>query len=143
MEMVFFLVFIAVCGTVIFFVSRGSKSKTDLGRRRKRKGFNAPDEKLQTRSDSVLGNRNELWKARREHVTQNVGTKQTFVLKSEAEKQPVYDGYSRRDRHHLASQAKAKEGKHSDGLIRGKEAIQARDLGQDANLVDTKHAAQT
>lgn len=143
MEMVIFLVLVGIFGTVILVVARKSKSRTALARRHSRKGFNAPDEKLLVRSDTVLGNKNEMWKARKEHATESFSTKPSFIPKSEAEKQPVYDGYSRRDRHHLATHARAKEGKHSDGLIKGKEAIQASDLRQDVNLAETKHAAQT
>jgi len=143
MEMVIFLVLVGVFGIVVLVAARKSRSRTNLARRSAAKGINAPDEKLTIRSDTVLGNKNEMWKTRREQATQNFSTKQTFVPKSEAEKQPIYDGYSRRDRHHLATQAKAREGKHSDGLIKARESIQAQELGQDIKPVETKHVAQT
>ena len=60
---------------------------------------------MYTPPDTILSHRDELWNARREAAHGDVIPTNRFSLKSESSREPEYDGYSRRDRHHLTSDA--------------------------------------
>ena len=51
--------------------------------------------------DSPLSHKEELWERRRNQAAKDFTAVQLFVPKSEATDEPEYDGYSRRDRHHV------------------------------------------
>ena len=96
MEIVLFLTFIGICTVVLLVVGMGSK------RRKGRSTSKAGSEKLVTPADSVLAHRDELWQMRTRGNSMDVAETNRFVPRSV---EPEYDGYSRRDRHHLTPKA--------------------------------------
>jgi hypothetical protein len=97
METIYFLLLIGVCIVIFAIVARRSKSKTHLERRR---------------SHSGLINKEEIWKARQQHASEGFAAPKQFIPKSELKAEDEYDGYSRRDRHHLTKVANIKEEAH-------------------------------
>jgi hypothetical protein len=105
MGTIIFLTFIGVCAFVVVWVTRSKERRQDL--------YRPPSEKLTPTSPDKLSRKEEIWEARRKFAEKELADVQRFVPRSEADKQPIYDGYSRRDRHHLTPQAKAKENLHA------------------------------
>ncbi len=114
METIYFLIFVGVCAFAVVWVTRTSKAKTDLAPKRKAKAAKASSDKLATPLDNRLSHREQIWETRRNRATKGFVENQTFVPKSLAGDAPLYDGYSRRDRHHVAPTGKAKEHIHAD-----------------------------
>lgn len=94
METIWFLIFIGICAFLVVWASFRSKSKTDLAARRAKK--------LEHPVDNRLAHKEKIWDERRKAAAEGTAPKQSFALKSEGT-EPEYDGYSRRDRHHLTS----------------------------------------
>ena len=112
METIYFLIFIGVCAFAVVWATRRSNSDTSLGSRRKPTQNKVPADKLITPADNRLAHKNELWEARRKHATKGFGSRKQFIPKFEAAKEAQYDGYSRRDRHHLTATEQVKEEAH-------------------------------
>ena len=112
METIYFLVFIGVCAFAVVWATRRSKTGTDLGSRRTPTRNNLHSDKLLTPGNNRLAHKNELWEARRKHATKGINSRQQFIPKSEAAKEAQYDGYSRRDRHHVSPTEAVKEEAH-------------------------------
>jgi hypothetical protein len=109
MGMLSFLLIVAAIVVVIIWAMSKSKAESKLaGNLPKRR--EARPELLSTPTHSVLSQKEELWATRRQQATKNASSQKPFVPGSEARRQAHYDGYSRRDRHHLAPQARLKHG---------------------------------
>lgn len=116
MEIAVFFAFIAVCALALLWASRKSKSEADL-MRKQRLARSTRADKLVSPRDSLLAHRDEVWQNRRKHATVGVTATNRFVPKSETIDAPEYDGYSRRDRHHVRERtAKVKED-HPEELL--------------------------
>lgn len=100
MEIVYFLSFIGICFVILLFVTRSSRRGKELTGKQ-RNVLSSGTEKLKTPADTVMAHRDELWQMRRRDSTMGVVRTNRFVPKSESSFEPEYDGYSRRDRHHL------------------------------------------
>jgi len=135
METIYFLMFIGACAFAVVWVTRRSKRRTDLGSRRTSTRNNLHSDKLQTPVDNRLAHKNELWEARRQQATKGLRSRQQFIPKSEAAKEAQYDGYSRRDRHHVTPSEFVKEEAHIEGH---------GDFSMSSTDFDSKeHASQT
>ena len=102
MEIVYFLTFVGICIFILLVATRSSRFKKGLALKR-RNSLSSGTGKLETPADSVLSHRDELWKKRTHDAAMDVVRTNRFVPKSDASFEPEYDGYSRRDRHHLTS----------------------------------------
>ena len=114
METIYFLIFIGVCAFAVVWATRRSKTDTDLGTRRTPTRDKPPSDKLLTPADNRLAHKKELWEARCKHATKGFSSDKPFIPKFEATKEAQYDGYSRRDRHHLTATEHVKEEAHID-----------------------------
>ncbi len=102
MATIYFIFFIVVCALVVFWAMRKSQAETDLVRQRKTAQLKKSGvEKLETPRDNLLSHNNELWQSRRNRATTGVSRTNQFIPKSVSKGEPEYDGYSRRDRHHV------------------------------------------
>ena len=115
METIYFLIFIGVCAFAVVWATRRSKAGTDLGSRRTSARNIVTSDKLVTPVDNRLAHKNELWEARRKQATKGCNSRKKFIPKFEAAKEAQYDGYSRRDRHHLTSTEHVKQEAHIEG----------------------------
>ncbi len=113
METIYFLVFIGVCAFAVVWATRRSKKQTDLAAKRKT-SRPASEEKLARPLDNRLSHREQIWDARRTRTSKGYTEHQTFVPKSESRGFEEYDGYSRRDRHHVTPSSRLKESKRAD-----------------------------
>lgn len=117
MEIIVFFAFIAVCALALLWASKRSKSEADLVRKQRLARTGTRAEKLVSPRDSVLAHREEVWQNRRKHATVGVTATNRFVPKSDTIDAPEYDGYSRRDRHHVRERtAKVKEDRPEEEL---------------------------
>jgi len=116
MATIYFLLFIAVCVLGVLWATHSSKPKTDLAANRKKKYTKAASEKLVTPADSILSHKEEIWQKRRKHATKGASPTPSFIPKSVAAKKPEYDGYSRRDRHHVTPEEQVKKEAHVEDL---------------------------
>ena len=135
METIYFLVFIGVCAFAVVWATRRSKTGTDLGSRRAPTHNNLHSDKLQVPANNRLAHKKELWEARCKHATKGIGSGERFIPKFEAAKEAQYDGYSRRDRHHVSPTEAVKEEAHIEGL--GDFSMSSIDLDM------KEHASQT
>ncbi len=101
MEIVVFFVFIAVCAFALVWASRKTRSETELARRKRQDRNKSSADKLAAPRDNLLSHNDQVWQSRRQHATSGVEATNRFVPKSEDSGTPEYDGYSRRDRHHV------------------------------------------
>ena len=101
MEIVVFFGFIAVCAFALVWASRKTRSEKELAGAARRKRNESRSEKLKTPRDSLLAHNDQVWQSRRQHHTTGVEDTNRFVPKSAAADTPEYDGFSRRDRHHV------------------------------------------
>lgn len=101
MEIVIFFVFIAVCAAALFWASRKTRAETDLATRNRAKRNTQRAEKLAAPRDSLLSHGDQIWQSRRQHASTGVIPTNPYTPKSESDGAPMYDGYSRRDRHHV------------------------------------------
>jgi len=115
METIYFLIFIGVCAFAVVWATRRSKSDTDLGSKRTSTRNKVPADKLITPVDNRLAHKNQLWEARRKQATKSVSSDKRFIPKFEAAHEAQYDGYSRRDRHHLTTTEHVKEEAQIEG----------------------------
>lgn len=115
METVYFLVFIGVIAIAVVWATQASKRKTDLAAKRKARRLRQPSAKLTTPHDTTLTDREQIWELRRNRASKGY-VEQNFIPKSEAKTATEYDGYSRRDRHHLTTSGVVKKEKHIEDL---------------------------
>jgi hypothetical protein len=103
MEIVYFIIFIAACvGLVMWATGKsGSKKKADKALKSKAKVTQNQSELLTTPANYLLANRGQLWENKRKHAAEDVIVTNRFVPKSVSAGEPEYDGFSRRDRHHV------------------------------------------
>lgn len=66
---------------------------------------------LSTPGNNLLASNRKVWKARCQHEAQTGGTH----IPQRLQQEPAYDGYSRRDRHHLMP-AHIEDEKHIEGM---------------------------
>jgi len=114
METVYFLIFIGACAFAVVWLTRRSKSDTDLAARKERTKFAETDTLLKTPANHRLSRKEDLWEERRNSAKQGIKTPGKFVPKFEEWAESQYDGYSRRDRHHVTSTEHVKKEAHVD-----------------------------
>lgn len=112
-EIVVFFVFIAVCGFALVWASRKTKSEDDLAHKQRVARRN----KLLAPRDTVMAHKEEVWTSRRQHATVGVTATNRFVPKSETSDVPEYDGFSRRDRHHVRERTAQVKEDHPEELL--------------------------
>jgi len=112
METVYFLIFIGICGFAVLWATRRSKSQIDLSAKNKSIHRAATAEKLERPMDNRLSHREQIWESRRTRTSKGYEEHKTYVPKSLTGGAPEYDGYSRRDRHHLTPSGHVKEKTH-------------------------------
>jgi len=115
METIYFLIFIGVCAFVVVWATRRSKSETHLASRRHSKKARLVNDSLTTPISNRLSHKEEIWDRRRKQATKGFSTPQKFVPKFEAAQAAEYDGYSRRDRHHVTASEHVKTEAHIEG----------------------------
>jgi hypothetical protein len=101
MEIVIFFAFIGVCAFALVWASRKTKSEAELARQNRMARNEERTDKLVSPRDNLLAHGDQVWQSRRQHANSGVEEINPFVLKSEATDGPEYDGYSRRNRHHV------------------------------------------
>ena len=117
MEIAIFFAFIAVCALALLWASRKSKSEAEYMHKQRLARNDARADKLVAPRDNLLAHKDEVWQSRRKHATVGVTATNRFVPKSETIDAPEYDGFSRRDRHHVRERnAKVKED-HPEELL--------------------------
>lgn len=104
METVIFLIFVGACAFIAVWVTRKSGKQKNLSR--------TPSEKLTPTTHDRLSRKEDIWEARRQFAEKNLSSVQRYVPKSAAAAEPEYDGYSRRDRHHLNTAGQVKKESH-------------------------------
>ena len=100
MEIIYFIAFIAVCAFLVMWATSKSKKETDLALQRQTKAKKARAELLETPAQYTLSRPDQLWFTRKSKADLGVTPTNLFAPKSQAP-EPEYDGYSRRDRHHV------------------------------------------
>lgn len=100
MEIVYFITFVVVCGFLVMWATSKSKKETELAQQHKSKLKKSRAELLETPADYTLSRPDQLWFTRKSKSALGVTPTNLFAPKSEAPR-PEYDGYSRRDRHHV------------------------------------------
>lgn len=100
MELFLFIVFVAACALLLFRATKKSKDKVGLDHEHKVKERQARAKLLETPAVYTLACPDQPWHTR--HRLDSTGVEQTnpYAPKSESAG-PEYDGYSRRDRHHV------------------------------------------
>ena len=101
MEWLLFVVFVAACALLLFKATRQSKKKVDLEHERKLKERKARAQLLETPAVYTLARPDQPWHTRRQPATTGVSRPEPLKPRFESN-DPQYDGYSRRDRHHIA-----------------------------------------
>ena len=104
METVIFLIFVGACAFIAVWVTRKSGKQRNLPK--------TPSEKLTPTTHDRLSRKEDIWEARRQFAQKNLSSVQKYVPKSAATAEPEYDGYSRRDRHHLTTAGRVKKESH-------------------------------
>ena len=117
MEIVVFFVFIAVCGFALVWASRKTKAETKLAHKQRLSRNKDTAEKLLVPRDNLMAHKDEVWQSRRHHATAGVVHTNQFVPKSEASGVPEYDGFSRRDRHHVRERTAQVKEDHPEELV--------------------------
>jgi hypothetical protein len=100
MEIVLFVSFIAVCAFVVILASSKSKKRANPSQERKERLKTARKDLLRTPVNYTLSRPDQSWHTRRNSATTGVTRTNAFVARSLGQ-DPEYDGYSRRDRHHV------------------------------------------
>ena len=115
METIYFIIFIGVCALAVVWASRRSKSETNLASRRHSKNAGLVNESLTTPASNRLSHKEEIWDSRCKQATKGFSAPQQFVPKFEAAQAAEYDGYSRRDRHHVTASEHVKKEAQIEG----------------------------
>lgn len=101
MKTILFMLFIAAGIALLLWAMNRSKTRVDLAPRKSKRA----KDKLSTPVDTLLAHKNQMWETRRKRALRESREQQTFVPRFEQKEAPEYDGYSRRDRHHLTPTA--------------------------------------
>lgn len=101
MEIVIFFAFVAICALALLWASRKTKAETDLAHRKRAHRNRHRADKLVAKREALMSKNDAVWETRRHHATTGVDRVNRFAPKSESAGIPEYDGYSRRDRHHV------------------------------------------
>ena len=80
---------------------KSKKKNAELSAKRKTVAQTQRTKMLTTPSDYLLANRDHVWQKKRQIAAEDVIITNRFALRSEAGREPEYDGFSRRDRHHV------------------------------------------
>jgi hypothetical protein len=112
MEIIYFLIIIGICAFAVVWAMRKSKTETDLSGRSVPTKAETSNELLTTPADTLFSHKKKLWETRRKHATKGFSNSKRFVPRFEAAQESKYDGYSRRDRHHVATTREVKEEAH-------------------------------
>lgn len=100
MEIVLFISFIAVCAVVLMLASGKSRKDGNAAQKRKAIARKTRQDLLATPSEYTLSKAEKVWHTRRNSANVGVSRTNAFVARSLGQ-DPEYDGYSRRDRHHV------------------------------------------
>ncbi|MGK2926131.1 MAG: hypothetical protein ACSLE2_10965 [Lysobacterales bacterium] len=100
MEIIYFIAFVVVCACLVMWATSKSKKDTDLALQRQARAKKARAELLETPAEYTLAQPDQLWFTRKSKADLGVMPTNLFAPKSLAP-EPEYDGYSRRDRHHV------------------------------------------
>ena len=109
METVYFLIVIGVYALVVVWAARRSKAKS-------RRAGKSKEQLLTTPADSRLSHKEQVWEARLNEAEHDVAPLNPFAPKFESTDGPKYDGWSRRNRHHLATKAQVGEDSHVEDI---------------------------
>lgn len=102
MGIFYFIAFIVACVLVVAWMTDKSKKRNAaLAAKRKFKVRNQRTDKLATPSDYLLTNRDHVWQRKRATAAEDVIVTNRFVPRSQSMGEAEYDGFSRRDRHHV------------------------------------------
>jgi len=101
MEIAIFFVFVAACALALLWASRKTQAETDLERRKRAHRNRARAGKLTAKDEALMATGDGVWHTRRNNASTGVQRVNRFAPKSESGDIPEYDGYSRRDRHHV------------------------------------------
>ena len=120
MQLVLFIVFVVVCALLLCWATGNSRKKAGLAHEKKLREREARSRQLETPAVYTLADPNQPWHTRRHPAKLGVVRTNAFAPKSESAG-PEYDGYSRRDRHHLTDpDAHVKEEAHLEDPLVGK-----------------------
>jgi len=101
MEIVYFISFVVLCALILRWAFSRSAKNAEKARKRNRVRQKRQAELLSTPTNYVLSRGDEVWRKKREKGAEDVIVTNRFAPKSETAGEPEYDGYSRRDRHHV------------------------------------------
>lgn len=117
MEIVIFFAFIGVCAFALVWASRKTRSEAELARQKRAERNTSRSDKLTSPRDNLLAHGDQVWQSRRQHANSGVEKVNQFVPKSESKDEPEYDGYSRRNRHHVRERtAKIRESSEDESF---------------------------
>ena len=101
MEVFLFIVFVAACALVLYRAVNKSKKGVEQAHKRKLPENRARAQRLETPAVHTPAAPNQPWHPRRHQTT--MGSSQSYRRAPGSQSEWLeYDGYSRRDRHHLA-----------------------------------------
>ena len=116
METLLFVASVAVFGLIIFLPVHKSKTRQSLQRKqRAQKPVSMRSELLKPPADNLMAHRREVWQKRQQKVKRDGAKAPDFIPRFEKEKEGHYDGYSRRDRHHLTPTGEAQHSSKHKG----------------------------
>ena len=102
MGIFYFIAFVVACVLVLAWMTDKSKKRNARqAAKRKSRVKTQRTEPLATPSDYLLANRENIWQKRRTMVAEDVIVTNRFTPRSESRGESEYDGFSRRDRHHV------------------------------------------
>lgn len=102
MEIFYFIAFVVAGVLVVAWMA--DKSKKRNAKVAAKKNARVPTqraERLTTPSDYLLANRDNVWQKKRHSAAEDVIVTNRFVPRSKSRGEAEYDGFSRRDRHHV------------------------------------------
>jgi hypothetical protein len=114
MEVIYFVAFVAMCAVILLAVGRASRKKhAELARKQKEELKKAHFDKLSTPSNYLLARSHDIWHSKRNKAAEDVIVTNRYAPRSQSAGEAEYDGYSRRDRHHVfVGSAHIKEADH-------------------------------
>lgn len=103
MKILIFIVLVTACAIALIWATRKTVDEQERARHRqdRRRRQRQASDKLAAPGDSLLSRKEELWATRRQHANLGVEDLNRFKPRSDTHGVPEYDGYSRRDRHHV------------------------------------------
>lgn len=103
MEVLYFIAFVSVCAVIVVAAVRPSKKKQkeQVRQQHKLRSKKAQTELLSTPANYTLSRTDQVWRSKRRKHVEDVTVTNRFVPRSKSAGEPEYDGYSRRDRHHV------------------------------------------